>query len=81
MTCERRKFGSFPLFFAKNDCLRMEATLTKYLKRSPVVLLPALALVALLLSAIVASLFSWGILYRNVVPNAGKREAVYLQYG
>lgn len=69
------------MFSARIDISKMEATLTKYLKRSPVVLLPALALVALLLSAVVASLFSWAVLYRNVVPNAGKREAVYLQYG
>ena len=59
----------------------MEATLTKYLKRSPVALLPALALVGLLLSAIVASFLSWGVLYRSAVPNAGRRETVYLQYG
>jgi len=59
----------------------MEATITKYLKRSPVVLLPALALLGLLISAVLASLLSWTVLYRNVVPNAGKREPVHLQYG
>lgn len=63
------------------DTTTARVTLARYLKQSPLVLVPALALGALLLTALSAAILSWSVLYRSVVPNVGRREPVWLQYG